>query len=125
MPNQRRPSPIQGVRAPRGTKVDADVTGGDFIPADRGISVNREMTVATIWRTGGAARACAAMRQLDKGAGAKILGGLVCRFQLGNVHRKIKHYLDRFGVGMGVIVAVNVHLELPTVANDPLPPRLE
>jgi hypothetical protein len=42
--NQRRPSPIQGVRAPRGTKVDAGVTGGDFIPADRGISVNREMT---------------------------------------------------------------------------------
>ena len=32
------------VRAPRGTKVDAGVTGGDFIPADRGISVNREMT---------------------------------------------------------------------------------
>ena len=66
MPNQRRPSPIQGVCAPRGTKVDAGVTGGDFIPADRGISVNREMTVATMWRTGGAARACAAMRQLDK-----------------------------------------------------------
>jgi hypothetical protein len=32
------------VRAPRGTKVDAGVTDGDFIPADRGISVNREMT---------------------------------------------------------------------------------
>jgi hypothetical protein len=32
------------VRAPRGTKVDAGVTGGDFIPADRGIGVNREMT---------------------------------------------------------------------------------
>ena len=32
------------VRAPRGTTVDAGVTGGDFIPADRGISVNREMT---------------------------------------------------------------------------------
>ena len=31
------------VRAPRGTKVDAGVTGGDFIPADRGITVNREM----------------------------------------------------------------------------------
>jgi hypothetical protein len=44
VPNQRHPSPIQGVRAPRGTKVDAGVTGGDFIPADRGISVNREMT---------------------------------------------------------------------------------
>jgi hypothetical protein len=36
VPNQRRPSPIQGV------KVDAGVTGGDFIPADRGISVNRD-----------------------------------------------------------------------------------
>jgi hypothetical protein len=55
----------------------------------------------------------------------KTLGGLVCRFQLGKVHREIKHHLDRFGVGMGVIVAVNVHLELLTVANDPLPPRLE
>jgi hypothetical protein len=31
------------VRAPRGNKVDAGVTGGDFIPADRGITVNREM----------------------------------------------------------------------------------
>jgi hypothetical protein len=31
------------VRAPRGTKVDADATDGDFIPADRGITVNREM----------------------------------------------------------------------------------
>jgi hypothetical protein len=83
------------------------------------------VSVATIWRTGGAPRACAAMRQLDKELARKPLGGLVCRFQLGNVHRKIKHYLDRFGVGMGVIVAVNVYLELPTVANDPLPPRLE
>ncbi len=31
------------VRGPRGTKVDADVTDGDFIPADRGITINREM----------------------------------------------------------------------------------
>jgi hypothetical protein len=42
-PINGRPSPIQGVRAPRDTKVDADVTGGYFIPADRGITVNREM----------------------------------------------------------------------------------
>ncbi len=32
------------VKGPRGTNVDASVTEGDFIPADRGINVNREMT---------------------------------------------------------------------------------
>ncbi len=32
------------VKGPRGTKVDAGVTDGDFIPADRGININREMT---------------------------------------------------------------------------------
>lgn len=36
------------VKGPRGTKVDASVTEGDFVPADRGITVNREMP-ATSW----------------------------------------------------------------------------
>jgi hypothetical protein len=32
------------VRGPRGTKVDAGVTDGDFIAQDRGITINRELT---------------------------------------------------------------------------------
>jgi len=53
------------------------------------------------------------------------LSGFVCRFQFGQVHREVEHDLDWFSVRMGIVIAINVHLHLPAVANDSAPSMLK
>jgi hypothetical protein len=47
------------------------------------------------------------------------LGGFVRRFQFCQVHREVENDLDWFGTRMGIVVAINVDLHLPTVSHDP------
>jgi hypothetical protein len=53
------------------------------------------------------------------------LGSFVSRFQFCQVHREVENDLDGFGIWVSVVIAINVYLHLPTVANDTLPPMLE
>ena len=54
------------------------------------------------------------------------LSGFVCRrLQFGQVHREVEHDLDWFSVRMGIVIAINVHLHLPAVANDSAPSMLK